>query len=188
MTANDLFALFLVVTVLLLVLRCTPWSSRFHFWPTVAFFVLLTVFTGYFAWRDHEAVGQLKALVDLPPYNNSIYVPRGEEMRAIARLLPAAVPSNFPLTRQETEQVKTEIMSSKDLATFWIIETSSSPDSVHDFYESEHHRKGWEIAEQSRIHLVLGRQGSSLAIFFLDDFPRPDAAIVYVFRPNNRAP
>jgi hypothetical protein len=182
MTSAGLFALFLVVTVLLLVIGRTSWRPRFHFRATLTVFAFLTVFAGYFAWRDHESVGQLKALVDLPPYNKTIYVPKGEEMRTIARILPSNVPPNLPLTRQELEQVKNQIMSTKDSETFWIIETSGSP----DFYESEDHRRGWEIAEQSRVHFVLRRQSSTLTIFFLDDSPKPDTAILYVFRGNNR--
>jgi hypothetical protein len=180
MESAQLFALFLVLTVVLLALRRASWRPRFYYWPSVAVFAVLAVFTGYFAWRDHDSVRQLKALVDLPPYDRSVYVPRAAEIRTIARSLPANVPPNFPVTRQQNEQVRNELMSAKDLGTFWILETSSSPDSILYFYKNENHRKGWEITEQSRIHFVFRRQSSTLAIFFLDDFPRPGTTIVYI--------
>jgi hypothetical protein len=190
MTLAVLFALFFGATLLFLALRRGHWSSPRYYWPSVAILaslVLLTGFVGHFAWRNHESIRQLKALVDLPPYDKSVYVPRGSEIRTIARLLPANVPPNFPLTRQENERTKNEMESAKDLGTFWLLETSSRPDSVRDFYEEEQHRQGWEIAEQSPIDVVLKRQNSTLEIFFLDDFPRPGTGIVYIFRETSGA-
>jgi hypothetical protein len=146
----------------------------------MAVFGVLALCAGYFAWRDYDSVRQLKVLVDLPPYNKSIYVPRAAEVRTTARLLPPNLPPNFPLSRQESEQVRNELMSTKDSGTYWILETSRSPDSIHDFYEKPIHRQGWEIIEQSRIHFVFRRQNSTLTIFFVDDFPRPNTGIVYI--------
>jgi hypothetical protein len=187
MTSTALFVLFLAVTALLLAVRGVLRRAWFYDWPLISVLGLLTVLAGYFAWRDHDSILRLQALVDLPPYSKSIYVPRGAEMRTMARLIPANVPPNFPLTGQESEQVKSEIVSAKDLGTFWILETSSRPESIHDFYKNESHRKGWEVAEQSRIDLVLKRQGSTLTIFFMDDFPRPDTAVVYILQASSKA-
>jgi hypothetical protein len=187
MKSTSLLMLFLLAAVLLLALRgpvrrATSRRFYFYYWPSVLVFSVLALCSGYFAWRDHASIQELKTLVDLPPYDKSVYVPHGTEIQTIARLLPANVPPNFPLTRQQTEQIRKDLMLPKGLEKFWILETPSSPDSVHDFYQGGNHRQGWEISEQSRIHFVLRRNGSTLTIFFLDDFPRPDTAIVYLFR------
>jgi len=181
MTPAELFMLFLPATVVLLALGRSSWRPRFYYWPLLAAFAFLTVLTGYFAWRNHESIRQLKVLIELPPFDKSVYVPRRAEIRTIARLIPANVPPNFPMSRQEMEQVKKEVASAEDLGTFWILESKISLDAIRDFYEKENHRRGWEITEQSRIHFLLKRENSTLEIFFIDDFPRPNTAIVYIF-------
>jgi hypothetical protein len=186
MTPSELLAFFLAITVAILALpitlqsfRSASFRSGYRYRSLVSLFAGLTLIAAYFAWRDHNSVQQLKALIDVPPYDRSVYVPRAAEIRTIARSLPANVPPDFPLTRQEAEQARNELISAKDSGTFWILETSSRPPSVLNFYKDADHRRGWEIAEQSSIHLVLRHQNTTLTIFFLDDFPRPDTAIVY---------
>jgi len=191
MTSAGLFTLFALATVLLLAFRRPARravSPRFfcYYWALVLAACFLASITGYFAWRDQASIRELKTLVDLPAYERTIYVPDNTEIRTIARLLPGNVPRNYPLTRQESEAIRKNLMSSRDSGRLWILVTSSAPSAIRDFYQIENHRLGWEISEQSQVHIVLKRGDSTLTIFFLDNFPRPQTAVVYLLRGPDR--
>jgi len=140
---------------------------------TTAIFCL-TVIAGFFAWRS---------LIDVPPYDQTIYVPNQQEVHSIAAVLGAVPVMSYPFSREQAQQIKRDLLSQHASADYWILETSAKPAAIRDFYKMTSHRRDWEIVEESNTHFALRRNQSRLMIFFLDDFPRPQTSIVYVLSP-----
>lgn len=179
-STTQLFVFFLSVTALLISARRASWCPRMNYPVLLLTFSGLTACTGYFAWRDYASIRELKHLIDLPPYDSTIYVPRTSEVRTIARLLPSRLPPNYPLSAGESTALKNDLAKAKDYDPTWILKTSHTPAFVRDFYQDEKRRKGWTITVDTPVGLILKNQKSVLTIFFTEDFPRPGTSIVYV--------
>ena len=149
---------------------------------TTAIFCL-TVIAGFFAWRSHRAIRQLQSLIDVPPYDQTIYVPNQQEVHSIAAVLGAVPVMSYPFSREQAQQIKRDLLSQHASADYWILKTAAKPAAIRDFYKMTSHRRDWEIVEESNTHFALRRNQSRLMIFFLDDFPRPQTSIVYVLSP-----
>lgn len=119
-----------------------PWQYKSQAGFVV--FVGLVLFTGYFAWREHQTVSELSKLIDpVPEITDVTYMPSPQEVQAIARGA-ATVPGEGRAGLGTTPEQRREFAKSIERLEerFWKLETRLAPDRVVEFYRNPEHRNG----------------------------------------------
>lgn len=160
-----------------------PWQYKSQAGFVV--FVGLAIFTGYFAWREHQTVSELALLIDpVPGITDVTYMPNPAEVQAIARAV-AVVPGEGPAGLGSTPERRSEFAESvRGLEErFWKLETTLAPQAVADFYRKPEHRSGWSLTTDEPPWLRFEREGQSLTIFVQDAWKSARTKVWYIYDP-----
>ena len=160
-----------------------PWQHKSQAGFVV--FVGLALFTGYFAWREHQAVRELaRVIAPVPEITDVSYVPNPAEVQAIARAA-AAVPGEGHAGLGTTPEQRREFAESVQglEGRYWKLETTLTPDQVAEFYRNQDHWNGWSPTIDEPPWLGFERQGESLTILVQDEWKSTHTRVWYIYDP-----
>ncbi len=151
-------------------------------WNALIFFTVLLAL-GLFGWiwrRDVSSVNQLSNLIAVPEVMDATAVPTGQQMKALAAVIEKSPIRPRYFNRQDVHEAAQSVQANNSRARMWSVVTPVSPLAIHDFYESESHRQGWEIvADTPNCCLLLRRGTDELMIAFFPDRAGRGASIFY---------
>jgi hypothetical protein len=147
----------------------------------VLIFVLISALVfGSMRWRDYASLGQLRELVQIPEVVDVTAVPSRQQMQAIVSAMQKSPVKPWLATSEDIQELATRIRDNKNPTQMWILVTSLKPAAVGDFYQSEEHRPGWEVAAKAPGCCMLLRRGSSeLLVAFGPDRAGKGTQVVY---------
>ena len=141
--------------------------------------VLLTLFAGYFDWKDYNALKEIAAIIEpVPEITGITRVPSPAELQAVSAAL-AAVPGRgrFGTTQEQRRELDRETRELR--ARYWIVETKLSGEEVFEFYRAPEHRSGWTLVSDQPPYLELERGSARLTLFVSESWTTGKVLYIY---------
>jgi hypothetical protein len=128
--------------------------------------IAMTMFAGYFAWREFRSVGELAELIEpVPEITDVMYVPTPGEIQGLSSALSAAPALS---RRSRPEDIDRLAAEAKAMTTrHWSLETRLSVAEVVAFYRDARNRRDWILTRQEPPALILKRNSESMFIWVL---------------------
>ena len=148
--------------------RAPPHPLRHRSRAAFVVAVALTLFAGYFAWREHRSLQELAALIEpVPDVEDVMYIPTGEELGAIATVLAAMPRGRYRGPASEDPAADARELRQME-SRYWRIDTGMTVQEVLAFYETPGRLGAWQIAERDDPMLLLHRGEESMMIWVQD--------------------
>jgi len=145
------------------------------------------VLWGMLLWRENQSLRALSEIVDVPKVTQAYAPPNGREMKFLGRTLTKGPQYNRIVTPEDSKELSKTIAASGDY-DMWVIETPLSPPDVRRFYEDESHRRGWQLASDAEIVILLKREDKSMLISFDKSKSGKGTTVIYYLEPAPKTP
>jgi hypothetical protein len=121
---------------------------------------MIALLFGWIRWRDFASLRQLRELVQIPEAIDATAVPSHQQMEAIVLAIQKSPVKPRFATSEDIQELAVQVREHKNPVQMWILVTPLKPADVSGFYQSEEHRQGWEVSEDSPGCCLLLRRGS----------------------------
>ena len=135
---------------------------------------------GWMRWRDYASLRQLRDFVQIPEVVDVTAVPSHQQMEALISAIQKSPIKPWFVTSEEIRESVVRLRENRNPAQMWILVTPLKPAALSDFYQSEEHRPGWEVAANSPGCCLLLRRGPyEMLISFGPDRAGKGTQVVY---------
>jgi hypothetical protein len=121
---------------------------------------MIALLFGWIRWRNFASLRQLRELVQIPEAIDATAVPSHQQMEAIVSAIQKSPVKPRFATSEDIQELAVQVREHKNPVQMWILVTPLKPAAVSDFYQSEEHRQGWDVADDSPGCCLLLRRGA----------------------------
>lgn len=122
--------------------------------------LLVALLFGWIRWRDFASLRQLRELVQIPEAIDATAVPSHAQMEAIVSVIQNSPVKPRFATSEDVRELAVSVREHPNPFQMWILVTRLTPAAVSEFYQTEAHRPGWEMVEDTPGCCLLLRRGS----------------------------